>query len=151
MLAIVVPKHTLQFTRPFFFILSNIHLSETHQSAPASPPAPAVPTGPSFPLKYQSTSAKYDAVLCGFPNSLFSSQWDGSNSVQSKSSACHSLTHSTSFTESNMGLQIPFSTSQGSLKVLLLHGNLDICHSLTHSTFVHDLIYLGTCPPSWLS
>ncbi|KAM7481243.1 hypothetical protein LguiB_005826 [Lonicera macranthoides] len=28
--------------------------------------------------------------------------------------------------ESNMGFQIPFSTSKGSLKVLLLHGNLDI-------------------------
>lgn len=104
---------------PLDDLVSNMHLSETHHSAPASPPAPAAPMGPSFPSKYQSISAKYDADLHGYSNSSFSSQ--------SESSAHHSFTHSTSFAESNKGLQIvPFSTSKGSLKVLLLHGNLDI-------------------------
>lgn len=85
-----------------------------------------------FPSKYQSFSAKYDSqgsTLYGYPNTSFSGYSGAPYSGQLDSSTHHGLTHSSSFISSpnNPSQQIvPFSPSKGSLKVLLLHGNLDI-------------------------
>ncbi|KAA8515979.1 hypothetical protein F0562_019158 [Nyssa sinensis] len=102
-----------------------------HPSAPASPPEPAAPKHSISPPKYQSFSARYDnqGTIYGCPNKSFSSTCDASYLGLTGSSTHPALSHSTSFIDSphSQSLQIvPFSTSKGSLKVLLVHGNLDI-------------------------
>ncbi|KAH7849966.1 hypothetical protein Vadar_025728 [Vaccinium darrowii] len=106
---------------PIDDLLSNVHISDNT----ASPSVPSAPPVSSSPLTLHTSSAKYDTQgdIYGYPNSSFSD----SGSIDSP--AHPSLTQSTSFIDPPHGqsLQIvPFPTSKGSLKVLLLHGNLDI-------------------------
>ncbi|XP_048321059.2 phospholipase D gamma 1 [Ziziphus jujuba] len=119
---------------PLDDLLSNVHLSDNHPTAPASPSAPAVSSLPSTP-----PSARYDKQgdFYGYPNSSFTSGWEASYSGPLASPG-HSgplapprdsaYSHSSSFDGSNhgQGMQIVPLQSKGSLKVLLLHGNLDI-------------------------
>ncbi|XP_059634077.1 phospholipase D beta 1-like isoform X2 [Cornus florida] len=98
---------------PIDDLLSDVHLSNNHPSAPEMPSAP--PVYSSSP-KYR--NAKY--------NNSFSSSFGASDLSQTGSSPA--LSHSTSLTNSpsSQSLHIVPSNSKGSLKVLLLHGNLEI-------------------------
>ncbi|TYG93258.1 hypothetical protein ES288_A11G096100v1 [Gossypium darwinii] len=93
--------------------LNNMHLSGSHSSAPASPPAPSVPilaAGTSTP-NYASNS----------------SNWEGPSLGRADLANRSSFSYKDSFTGSQQvqGMQIvPF--QKGSFRVLLLHGNLDI-------------------------
>ncbi|GFY90312.1 phospholipase D beta 1 [Actinidia rufa] len=92
-------------------LLTKVHISDNSTSVPASPSVS------SSPLTLNCSSIKY-------PNN-----WNASHSGPIESSAHPALTHSASFIDSphSQSLQIvPFSTSKGSLKVVALHGNLDI-------------------------
>ncbi|EXC11731.1 Phospholipase D beta 1 [Morus notabilis] len=108
---------------PLDDLLSNVHLSDSHPTAPASPPAPAVPTS-------SPQSARYDrhGEFYGYPNSSFSSNWEGSYLDQVGSPSHSVYSHSGSFNGSqhSQTLQIVPQQYKGSLKVLLLHGILDI-------------------------
>ncbi|XP_058210908.1 phospholipase D gamma 1-like isoform X1 [Rhododendron vialii] len=114
---------------PIDDLLSKARISDNS----ASPPAPSAPPVSSSPLTLHASSTKYDTQgdIYGYSNSSFSHSGDlsFSHSGSIDSSAHPALTHSTSFLDSphSQSLQIvPFPTSKGSLKVLLLHGNLDI-------------------------
>ncbi|KAK9273120.1 hypothetical protein L1049_017927 [Liquidambar formosana] len=116
---------------PLDDLLANTHLSDNRPSAPASPSAPSVHSVPSSPAISQSSSARYDnqGNFYGYPNSSFSSNREDSYSGQLDSSTPYTYSPSPSFNGSqhSQSLQVvPFQTSKGSLKVLLLHGNLDI-------------------------
>ncbi|CAM8930599.1 unnamed protein product [Rhodiola kirilowii] len=109
-------------------LMGNMKLSDNHPSAPASPPAPSVPPQPySHPL-YQSVSAKYEnrPGFYGYPNSSFPNVKE-ETSYSGHSGPLATYSHSSSFSGSHhsQALQI-VPTVKGSLKVLLLHGNLDI-------------------------
>ncbi|TYG93263.1 hypothetical protein ES288_A11G096600v1 [Gossypium darwinii] len=83
--------------------LNNMHLSGSHSSAPASPPAPSVPilaAGTSTP-NYASNS----------------SNWEGPSLGRADLANRSSFSYKDSFTGSQQ---------KGSFRVLLLHGNLDI-------------------------
>ncbi|KAL6964960.1 Phospholipase D beta 1, partial [Sarracenia purpurea var. burkii] len=117
---------------PIDDLLTNVHISDNAAaSAPASPPTPAAaPSVSSSPLTLHCSSAKYDTQggIHGYPDTSFSNSWNTSHSGPIDSSAHHAL-YSTPSIDSphSQSLQIvPFPTSKGSLKVLLLHGNLDI-------------------------
>ncbi|OVA00150.1 C2 calcium-dependent membrane targeting [Macleaya cordata] len=121
---------------PLDDVLGNLHLSDQHSSAPQLPPAqPFLSSTPSL----QSHSAKYDNRfdMYSYPNNSFSSNVDPSyphptdspHPVYGSSSSFNSRSHH------NQNLQLVPSALQmvpasprkgGSLKVLLLHGNLDI-------------------------
>ncbi|XP_022999811.1 phospholipase D gamma 1-like isoform X1 [Cucurbita maxima] len=114
---------------PIDDILCNVHLSDHQPTAPASPPAP-VPAQPSASLLANSPqSMRYDQRdrFYGFPNSSFSS-FDVGNSDQLTTSKQPLFSHSSSFggSQHNQNLQIVPLHSKASLKVLLLHGNLEI-------------------------
>ncbi|VFQ75713.1 unnamed protein product [Cuscuta campestris] len=98
-------------------MIANMQLSEAPQAGPFGPS--------SQPLYHSGT-------IYGHPNSSFSS-WE-SSSTQAESTPHHRLSYSNSFLETgsnNQSLQlVPVTPSKGSLKVLLLHGNLEI--------FVHE-------------
>lgn len=128
---------------PLNDLLSNVHLSDNPSTAPASPPAPAVSSFSSSP-----SSTRYDKQgdFYGYPNSSFSSSWEASHSGPLASPGYSGLpaspghsgplalpahsaySHSSSFDGSHhgQGMQIVPLQNKGSLKVLLLHGNLDI-------------------------
>ncbi|XP_022964032.1 phospholipase D gamma 1-like isoform X1 [Cucurbita moschata] len=118
---------------PIDDLLCNVHLSDHQPNAPASPPAPAaapVPAQPSASLLANSPqSMRYDRRdrFYGFPNSSFSS-FDVGNSDQLTASKQPLFSHSSSFggSQHNQNLQIVPLHSKASLKVLLLHGNLEI-------------------------
>ncbi|GFY92407.1 phospholipase D beta 1 [Actinidia rufa] len=100
-------------------LLANVHISSDATSVPASPQAISMTSSPTW----YSQSEKYDTQgsIHGYYNASHSGPID--------SSAHPALSHSTSFADSphSQNLQIvPVSNSKGSLKVLLLHGNLDI-------------------------
>ena len=97
--------------------LSNLHLSDNHASAPpASPPAPSGPLVRDSPPRYPSLSG----------SNSFSGSWESYSSKQD--SPIHSAySHSSSFNGSQHSQNLQIVPSKGSLKVLLLHGNLDIC------------------------
>nr|GMD65023.1 phospholipase D gamma 1-like [Ipomoea batatas] len=108
-------------------LLAHMQLSENH------PPVPAPGSVPDSPTMYHprpgSMTANYNAqgTIYGYPNSSFSS-WDACSS-QAESTPHHHLSYSSSFMETgpDQSLQlVPVSPSKGSLRVLLLHGNLDI-------------------------
>lgn len=117
---------------PIEDLLSNAHISESAMSASASTMGS---TASGYPHQLHSSSEKYDAQggMYGYPNSSFSSNYlshsgplgisaypPTTQPVPAFSSDCIDSPH-------NQSLQIvPFPTSKGSLKVLLLHGNLDI-------------------------
>ncbi|XP_058222643.1 phospholipase D gamma 1-like isoform X2 [Rhododendron vialii] len=116
---------------PIDDLLSNVHISDNAGSVPASLPAPAAHSVSSSPMVLHSQSAKYETEgdLCGNYNTSVSGKWDASHSGPVDSPSHPTLSHSSSFLDSphSQSLQVvPFSTSKGSLKVLLLHGNLDI-------------------------
>ncbi|KAK3429834.1 hypothetical protein EUGRSUZ_E01326 [Eucalyptus grandis] len=105
--------------------MSSMRISEGHSTTPASPPAPAVPNlgGPSPDSSFSSHANFY-----GYPNDSFSSSWEGS-SGRYNGSPQPAYVHSSSFNGSqhSQSLEIvPLQHPKGSLKVLLLHGNLDI-------------------------
>lgn len=114
---------------PLDDLLSNVHLSDNHPSVPPSPSAPSV-----SPLMSSPQSARYErhGEFYGYPNSSFSSTWEGYNSDQVASPSHSVYSHSSSFNGSqhSQSLQIVPVQNKGSLKVLLLHGNLDM--------WVHD-------------
>ncbi|CAI0471977.1 unnamed protein product [Linum tenue] len=128
---------------PLDDMLSNVHLNdhEARPSAPASPASSLIPALPGSPsLSHQTSSMGYyrqEAGFYGYPNDSFSSHYEGAylGHVDSFGSASPYATaspsahvHSPPFDGSPQGtsLQIvPFGT-KGSLRVLLLHGNLDI-------------------------
>ncbi|GMY09435.1 phospholipase D beta 2-like [Fagus crenata] len=105
--------------------LDDLHLSDNHSTAPASLLAPSV-----SPLTSAPPSARYDkpGELYGRPNSFNSSSWGSSHKVQTDLSNQSSYGHSSSSNGSQHGqsMQIVPLQNKGSLKVLLLHGNLDI-------------------------
>ncbi|MFQ6633298.1 hypothetical protein Gotur_011274, partial [Gossypium turneri] len=93
--------------------LSNMHLSGSHPSAPASPLAPLGP-----PLPTATSTPDYASE---------SSNWEGLSLGRADSANHSTFSHNDSFngSEKGQGMQIvPF--QKGSLRVLLLHGNLDI-------------------------
>ncbi|CAK9134481.1 unnamed protein product [Ilex paraguariensis] len=116
---------------PIDDLLTNMHLSNNDPSASASPPAPAATSVPNSPSKYHTLSAEYDphGSAYGYSDTSFSSSWEGSYSGQIESPTQPALTHSTPFADSPQSPSwqvVPFSGTKGSLKLLLLHGNLDI-------------------------
>lgn len=121
---------------PLDDLLSNVHLSDNRPTAPTAPTAPASPPAPAVGTS-SPQSARYDRQeeFYGYPNSSFSNNLVGSYSDQVGSpshfvgSPTHSVySHSDSFNGSqhSQSLQIVPQQNKGSLKVLLLHGNLDI-------------------------
>ncbi|KAJ8748941.1 hypothetical protein K2173_013378 [Erythroxylum novogranatense] len=123
------PNSPASLYPPLDDLLSKVKLDDGQKpSALASPPAPSVPPLPDSPVSYQSESP----VFYGYPNNSFSSNWEGAylgriDSSGQYASSVH--THSASFDGSqyNHNMQIvPVKSSKVSLKVLLLHGNLDI-------------------------
>lgn len=110
---------------PIDELLSNVHISDNHPSAPASPPAPSVaPT----PLSHQSSSLGHGhGDFYGYPNNSFPNNAEVPHLSRFDSSSRPTYSHSSSFSGSSQGSNmqiVPF--QKGSLKVLLLHGNLDI-------------------------
>lgn len=101
-----------------------MHLSDNHSTAPASHQVPTV-----SPLASAPPSARYDkpGELYSHSNS-FSSSYGESCSAQSDLSNHSVYGHTSSFNGSqhSQSLQIVPLQNKGSLKVLLLHGNLDI-------------------------
>ncbi|KAM6584425.1 hypothetical protein CsatB_011427 [Cannabis sativa] len=114
---------------PLDALLNNVHLYDNRPTAPVLPHAPAV-----SPLISSPQSAKFEnhGEFYGYPNSSFSTNWEGSYSDQVASPTHSVYSTSTSFNGSqhSQNLQIVPLQGKGSLKVLLLHGNLDI--------WVHD-------------
>lgn len=105
-------------------------MSDHQTTAPASPPAPAAPVPSSVSLLANAPqSARYDRRdrFYGFPNSSFSN-FETGHSDQMTSSKQPSFSHSSSFSVSEIGkaLQIVPLNTKASLRVLLLHGNLEI-------------------------
>ncbi|XP_030931820.1 phospholipase D gamma 1-like isoform X2 [Quercus lobata] len=109
---------------PLDDLISNMHLSDNHSTAPASHQAPTV-----SPLTSAPPIARYDkpGELYSHSNS-FSSSYGASYSAQSDLSNHSVYGHTSSFNGSqhSQSLQIVPLQNKGSLKVLLLHGNLDI-------------------------
>lgn len=103
--------HTPSYTSiypPIEDSLSHMQLSDNQPSAPASPPAPSAPV--EYNASSSSSVASYSAELVAAPPHPY-------------------LKHSISYVEPSYGQNlkvVPYSTTKGSLKVLLLHGNLDI-------------------------
>ncbi|TMX04389.1 hypothetical protein EJD97_009045 [Solanum chilense] len=109
---------------PIHDLVANMNLSESHPSH-ASPRAPASASVPSSPASYHAgpnpVPANYNAQgnIYGHPNSSFS-RWEAESAKP---------TYPTSCTEpqNTQAMQVvPFMPSKSSLKVLLLHGNLEI-------------------------
>ncbi|CAN4111676.1 unnamed protein product [Withania somnifera] len=104
--------------------IASLSLSENRPYAPASPPAPAstsVPGSPAYHLGTNPVPANYNAQgnIYGHPNSSFS-RWEAESAKP---------THPTSCAEPQniQAMQVvSFMPSKSSLKVLLLHGNLEI-------------------------
>ncbi|KAK1418721.1 hypothetical protein QVD17_27867 [Tagetes erecta] len=107
---------------------ANLSVADNLPSAPASPPAPAAVVPPAS-MMYQSASAKYESgSFHGHrPSDSFSS-FDGSlsHSGSLDSSQYPLLTHTPSFVDPQNQQMVSFTPSKKALKVLLLHGNLDI-------------------------
>lgn len=109
--------------------LGNLHLSANNYqpSAPASPPAPSVPPVPNSPLTHQGSNLSSPGGFYAYPNNSFSSNHEGAYLGRSDSSNYPAYAHSSSFNGSQHGQNMQIvPSSKGSLKVLLLHGNLDI-------------------------
>ncbi|KAJ8565404.1 hypothetical protein K7X08_007980 [Anisodus acutangulus] len=102
---------------PIHDLVANMNLFENHPSAFASPPTPATyHSGPNpVPANYNAQGNVY-----GHPNSSFS-RWEAESAKPTYPTSCAEPQNN------NQALQVvPFSPSKSSLKVLLLHGNLDI-------------------------
>jgi phospholipase D1/2 len=126
---------------PLDYLLSNVQLSDNH---PASPLAPSVPSLTSAP-----PSARYDrqGEFYGYPNDSISSASERPYfSAPIDSSGQSDYSHSSSFNGSqhSQNLQLVPLQNKGSLKVLLLHGNLDIwvnhAHNLPNMDMFHKTL-----------
>ncbi|GAV76679.1 C2 domain-containing protein/PLDc domain-containing protein/PLD_C domain-containing protein [Cephalotus follicularis] len=116
------------FYPPLDELLSNVHLSDNNnQTTPTSPSAPSMSPSSTALTTYQGSSLRYDEQnhFYGDPNDSFSSSWSGPYLGRADSSNYSAYSDSSSFNASQM--QIVPLQQKGSLKVLLLHGNLDIC------------------------
>ncbi|CAN4125754.1 unnamed protein product [Withania somnifera] len=109
---------------PIHHLVASMSLSENHPSAPASPPDPvsaSVPGSPAYHLGPNPVPANYNTQgnIYGHPNSSFP-RWEAQSAKP---------TYATSSAEpqNTQAVQVvPFMPSKSSLKVLLLHGNLEI-------------------------
>ncbi|KAF8380354.1 hypothetical protein HHK36_027839 [Tetracentron sinense] len=115
---------------PLDNLFGRMQLSDNYPSAPMQP-VPSVPSVPNSLPTSQSFSGRYNnqVDMYGYPNNSFSSTGEPPYSGRADSSPQSAYAPSDSFDSSqdSQSLQIvPFPTSKGSLKVLLLHGNLDI-------------------------
>ncbi|KAD6453201.1 hypothetical protein E3N88_07906 [Mikania micrantha] len=117
---------------PIDYQFANLSVAESLPSAPASPPAPAAVAPPPTAPMHQSVSAKYesDSFHGQYSSDSFSS-FEGSlsHSGSLDSSQYPLLTNTPSFVspQNNQQYQmISLTPSKKALKVLLLHGNLDI-------------------------
>ncbi|KAL8153275.1 hypothetical protein V2J09_011035 [Rumex salicifolius] len=135
---------------PIDHLIADMSLSDNPGSIPASPPAPSAP--PAHHL-FSSYSAKYDNHPNNITHPSVPSSLVGSFSNRINPQAVPGLIHSASLdvsqqiaqhgslyshnhnvqpdpylqhTDSHSMQLVPYSPSKGSLKVLLLHGNLDI-------------------------
>ncbi|KAL3348969.1 hypothetical protein AABB24_022234 [Solanum stoloniferum] len=109
---------------PIHDLVANMNLSENHPSH-SSPPAPASASVPSSPATYHlgpnPVPANYNAQgnIYGHPNSSFS-RWEAESAKPTYPTSCAEP-------QSTQAMQVvPFMPSKTSLKVLLLHGNLEI-------------------------
>lgn len=129
---------------PLDYLLSNVQLSDNQPAVPASPLAPSVPSLTSAP-----PSTRYDrqGEFYGYPNDSISSASERpyfSGPIDSSGQSDYS--HSSSFNGSqhSQNLQIVPQQNKGSLKVLLLHGNLDIwvnhAHNLPNMDMFHKTL-----------
>ncbi|XP_027108207.1 phospholipase D gamma 1-like [Coffea arabica] len=123
---------------PIDDLLASVHLSNNkpsaasqplnNHSAPASPPAPATHLDPGVPQKYHSgplpVTTKYNdqGTIYGVPNHSFSG---GRIETPPYPSSPSPNIHVSIPQSPNLQL-VPVPSPKGSLKVLLLHGNLDI-------------------------
>ncbi|KAJ9188402.1 hypothetical protein P3X46_003761 [Hevea brasiliensis] len=120
---------------PLDDLMSNMHLTDNNRpSAPASPPAPSVPPLPDSPVSLHSLSFGHDRQdFYGYPNDSFSSNYEGAYLGRADSSGYYSASvyaHSSSFSDSRHSQStqiVPWQNNKGSLRVFLLHGDLDIC------------------------
>ncbi|KAL6981872.1 Phospholipase D beta 1 [Sarracenia purpurea var. burkii] len=114
---------------PIDDLLANVHLSDkANTPVPASPAAQSV-SSCSPTLHSHSAKLNNEVSIYGYCNTPPSSGRSPSHSGPIGSSSHSELSHSTSFIDSphDHGLPVvPFSNPKGSLKVLLLHGSLDI-------------------------
>ncbi|XP_070026610.1 phospholipase D gamma 1-like [Nicotiana sylvestris] len=102
---------------PIHDLLAKVNLSENHPSAPASSPAPA---SASYHLGPNPVPSNYNAqgTIYGHPNSF--SRWESESPKPTYPTSCAEP-------QNTQAMQVvPFSPSKKNLKVLLLHGNLDI-------------------------
>lgn len=114
--------------------LANMHLSDSQnkpQSRPASPPNPVYPSVASAPQKFHSgplpmTSKPNDAAtIYGYHNNSFS-RWEASSTGKVESFPSSPSTAPHANIQYGGSMQLVLGSSPRSLKVLLLHGNLDI-------------------------
>lgn len=108
---------------PLDDLMSNVKLSENEPSAPASPPAPAGQSlfhSVSVPKPQQKREDFY-----GYSNNSFSG-WGSSYPARVDSSKLSDYSGSFNDSMHSQSLQIVPTQNKGSLKVLLLHGNLDM-------------------------
>ncbi|GAB2290906.1 Phospholipase D beta 1 [Dionaea muscipula] len=115
---------------PIENIVADMRINDDNGSAPAFPPASIMHSGQHAPHSFSSLSGKFDHQedFYSYPTSS-SSSWDGSYSDRIGPPKGSGFLHSSSFSNSqnSQNMQIvQFSPSKGSLKVLLLHGDLDI-------------------------
>ncbi|GJQ92918.1 phospholipase D gamma 1-like protein [Tanacetum coccineum] len=116
---------------PIDYQFANLSMEENVPSAPASPPAPAaglVGPAPAPAPIYHSVSAKYEYGHS--PSDSFSS-YDGSLSHSGSLDLSQPLAlgHAPSFIDPQNNQQyqmVPLTPNKKALKVLLLHGNLDV-------------------------
>lgn len=104
--------------------MSSMRISEGHSTTPASPSAPVVPQLEAPPHSIFNNHGSF----YGYANDSFSSRLEES-SGRYDTSTHSAYVHSSSFegSQHSQSLQIvPLQHPKGSLKVLLLHGNLDI-------------------------
>ncbi|KAL2477769.1 Phospholipase D beta 1 [Forsythia ovata] len=119
---------------PIDDLMANVHLSDSYHmaSAPASPLAPSSSSMPSSPPKFQSglPTKMHNGIgtMYEYPDTSFSS-WEASSMGWVESPSHPTLLHLTSNADISQGqnMQLMLVPSRRvSLKVLLLHGNLDI-------------------------
>jgi phospholipase D1/2 len=134
-----IPSHPIAYPR-LDDHLSSMKLSDNHPAAPASPSAPSV-----SPLTSAPPSARYDrqGEFYGYPNESFSSGWEGPYSGEINSPGHSAYGNSGSFNGSqhSQNFQIVPLQNKGSLKVLLLHGNLDIWVNCAHNLPNMDMFH----------
>ncbi|MCD9645125.1 Phospholipase D beta 1 [Datura stramonium] len=106
---------------PIHDLIANMNLSDNHPSAPA-PASGSVPSSPAtYNLGPNPVPANYNAQgnIYGHPNSSFS-RWEAESAKPTYPTSCAEP-------QNTQAMQVvPFMPSKSSLKVLLLHGNLDI-------------------------